>query len=54
MQYRVKIRIVEEYSTWVDADNEEQAEEIAMDQLREGDLSLDYESTTTEIIDTDE
>lgn len=54
MQYRVKIRIVEEYTTWVEADNEEAAEELAMKQLSAGDLSLDYESTTTEIIDTDE
>lgn len=54
MQYCVKIRIVEEYSTWVEADSDEAAEELAMKQLSDGDLSLDYESTTTEIIDTDE
>lgn len=54
MQYRVKIRIVEEYTTWVEAGSDEAAEDIAMKQLRDGDLSLDYESTTTEIIDTDE
>lgn len=54
MKYRVKVRIVEEYTTWVEADSEEVAEELAMEQLRAGDLSLDYESTTTEIIDVDD
>jgi len=54
MQYRVKIVVTEIYSTWVEADNDEAAEEIALKQLNDGDLALDYESVTTNIVDTDE
>lgn len=54
MKYRVQIVVTERYSTWVDAENEEMAEDIAAQQFSDGKLSLDYESSQMSIIDTDD
>lgn len=54
MMYRVKIVITEEYTTWVDAEDEDAAEDKAIKQLNSGDLFADYEGVSTSIIDTDD
>lgn len=54
MKYRVKIVYTEEYTTWVAAENEEAAEEAALDQYSNAKIFPDIDRLTTEIIDTDE
>ena len=54
MKYRVKIVNTEVYTTWVDAESEEAAEDKALKQLNSGDLFADSEGLSTEIIDTDD
>lgn len=54
MKYRVKIVITEEYTTWVEAESEDAAEDKAVKQLNSGDLYADYEGVSTSIIDMDE
>ena len=53
MQYRVQIVLTEIYSTWVEADSEQAAEDMAAKQFSNGELALDYESSQMSIIDTD-
>lgn len=54
MKYRVQIVVTERYSTWVEAENEEAAESMAMEQLNNGKLCTDYDGVSTCIIDTDD
>lgn len=54
MKYRVQIIVTERYSTWVEAESEHAAEDIAAKQFSDGKLSLDYESSQMDIIDTDD
>lgn len=54
MKYRVRIVIKEVYTTWVEAENEDAAEEAAWKQLDDGDLYADHETSQTDIIDTDD
>ena len=54
MKYRVKIVITEVFTTWVEAEDEDTAEDMAIDELNSGKLFSDYQGTTTEIIDTDD
>ena len=54
MKYRVKIVVTEAFSTWVEADNEEDATEAALQQMYDGKLALDYENFDTSIIDEDD
>lgn len=54
MKYRVKIIITEVFTTWVEAEDEDTAEDMAIDELNSGKLFSDYQGITTEIIDTDD
>lgn len=51
MQYQVKITLTETYTTWVEAENEDAAVEIAEKQFSNGELALSSESYYSDIID---
>ena len=54
MQYQVKITLTETYTTWVEADNEDAAIELAEQQFINGELALSGEWFTKDIIDMED
>lgn len=51
MQYQVKITLTETYTTWVEAESEDVAIEMAEKQFSNGELALSSESYHSDIID---
>lgn len=51
IQYQVKITLTETYTTWVEAENEDAAIEMAEKQFSNGELALSSEYFKSDIID---
>ena len=54
MQYQVKITLTETYTTWVEAEDEDAAIELAEQQFNNGELALSGEWYKSDIIDVDD
>lgn len=54
MKYRVKIKVTGIFTTWVEAEDEDTAEDKALEQFNSGKLFEDHEDVSTEIIDMDD
>lgn len=53
-EYKVRITLTEIYSTWVEAEDEDAARRLALEQLNQGKLEDCLEFVETEIDDVDE